>query len=113
MHEFSIAINIIDIVTDAAESQGAKKVNEIELEIGDLSGVVYEAMEMAMESAVSGTWLENTNITITRIKGKAKCSQCGKMFSIDNLFDQCPECGAFNPVIQSGKELKVKSLQVE
>ena len=76
MHEFSIAVNIVDIVTETAEAQGAKQVNEIELEIGELSGVILEAMETAMESATQGTWLESSKIIIHTTKGRGQCRQC-------------------------------------
>lgn len=113
MHEFSIAVGIIDIALEHAESAGAKKVNEIELEIGELSGVIYDAMEMAMESAVKGTLLEGAAITIKKIPGRARCNSCGAEFELQQLFDPCPECGTFNPEIISGKELRVKSLNID
>ncbi len=113
MHEFSIAVNIVDIALENAEKAQARIINEIELEVGDLSGVVYEAMETAMEAAVKGTILENAIILIIKTEGRARCLSCLKEFALDNLFDPCPFCGTFNPDIISGKELKIKSINVD
>lgn len=113
MHEFSIAVNIVDIAVDHAEKANARRVNEVELEIGELSGVVYEAMETAMEAAIKDTLLEGAEVKIIQIAGRGKCCQCGVEFGLTNLFDPCPECGAFNPEVLAGKELRIKSINVD
>jgi hydrogenase nickel incorporation protein HypA/HybF len=113
MHEFSIAVNIVDIAVEHAEKAKAKKVNEVELEIGELSGVVYDAMETAMEAAIKGTVIGGAAIKILRKEGRGRCLECQKEFHIDNLFDPCPHCGAFSPQVISGKELRIKSITVD
>lgn len=113
MHEFSIAVNIVDIAIEHAEKARAKVVTEVELEIGELSGVVYEAMETAMESAIKGTLLDGAIVKITTPEGRARCTACNKAFHLDNLFDPCPYCGTFSPEVISGKELRIKSIIVE
>jgi hydrogenase nickel incorporation protein HypA/HybF len=113
MHEFSIAVNIVDIAIEHAEKANARRVNEVELEIGELSGVVYDAMETAMEAAIKGTLLDGAEVKIIRIGGRGLCSGCGKEFEIANLFDPCPWCGAFNPEVVAGKELRITSINVD
>jgi hydrogenase nickel incorporation protein HypA/HybF len=113
MHEFSIAVNIVDIAIEHAEKANARRVNEVELEIGELSGVIYEAMETAMDFAIKGTLLDGAEVKIIHIAGRGLCSGCGKEFEIENLFDPCPWCGAFNPEVLAGKELRIKSINVD
>lgn len=113
MHEFSIAVSIVDIALEHANKAGAKTVNEVELEIGELSGVVYEAMETAMDAAIKGTLLENARVKILRIPGMGKCLSCNSTFKLFNFFDPCPHCGAFAPEVLSGKELSIKSINVD
>ncbi len=113
MHEFSIAVNIVEIAIEHAEKAHAKTVNEVELEIGELSGVVYDAMETAMEAAIKGTLLDGAKVKIIRTEGRGKCTNCEKEFHIGNLFDRCPHCGAFSPEVLSGKELRIKSINVD
>ena len=50
MHEFSIALNIVDIASKTATDASATKINEVEIEVGILSGVIIEALEFALES---------------------------------------------------------------
>jgi len=113
MHEFSIALNIVDIVTNEALKSEADKVIEVELEIGELSGVIYEAMDFALESAVKNTLMENARIKTVKTPGKAFCNDCQKEFQIHDLFEGCPECGDYNLKIISGKELRVISINIE
>ena len=47
MHEFSIAMNIVDIATDYARKENVSVVKEIEIEVGELAGVVMDALEKA------------------------------------------------------------------
>ena len=113
MHELSIAMSIVEIAEENAKNANTSVINEIELDIGSQSGVVLEALEFAMQSAVQGTMLENADVKINSIPAKAVCVQCQHEFYIEDLFEPCPECG--NPFceITQGKELKVKSLKAE
>lgn len=113
MHELSIAMNIVEIAEENAKMAKATVINEIELDIGSQSGVVIEALEFAMQSAVQGTMLDQAAVKINIIPAQAVCSQCQNKFFIKELFEACPECGnPFCEIIQ-GKELKVKSLKAE
>jgi hydrogenase nickel incorporation protein HypA/HybF len=113
MHELSIAMNIVEIAEENARNANTSVITEIELDIGTQSGVVLEALEFAMQSAVQGTMLEKAEVKINSIPAKGVCSQCRHEFFVEDLFAPCPECGnPFCEIIQ-GKELKVKCLKAE
>ncbi len=112
MHELSIAMNIIEIVSQQARKSNLPVIDEIEIEIGKLSGVEIEALEFVMGIAAHGTILENSRTIITEIPGIARCLVCSKEFITESLFAQCPECKEFNFEILQGQELRVKSLNV-
>jgi len=112
MHELSIAMNIIDIATEQAETNNLSVIDEIEIEIGTLSGVEIDALKFAMEIATKRTILENSKTIITEIPGQAHCLNCSTEFVTDSFFAQCPECKQFNFQIIHGQELRVKSLNV-
>lgn len=112
MHELSIVMSIVDIAQQQAEKAGATKVDEIEIDIGYLSTVEMNAFEFAWSQAVKDTILEGTVKKINRIPGIAKCSDCDATFSIEQLYDACPECGRHLISIVQGKELRVKSMVV-
>ncbi len=113
MHEFSIAMDIVDIATSSARKETATVVKEIEIEIGQLSGVVMEALEFSLEAAVKGTILENARRNLIIVAGRARCTQCFTEYDTDTLFKPCPSCGACAPDVIHGRELRVKSLIVE
>jgi len=113
MHELSIAQNIVEIAEEYALKNNAEIITEIEIEVGEMSGVVVEALEFAMQSATLDTMLSKAKMDIINIKGKVKCLECKTEFFASSLFDVCPKCNSFHTEIISGKELRVKSILVE
>ncbi len=113
MHEFSIAMSIIEIAETEARSANSEKILSMELNIGTMAGIEFYALDTAMEMAVKNTLLENTDIKVNKIQAIARCTDCKNEFDINFITDECPDCGClFNDVI-SGKELKIKSIVVE
>jgi hydrogenase nickel incorporation protein HypA/HybF len=112
MHELSIAKNIVEIASEQAKKNNLTEVDEIEIEVGRLSGVEIEALEFVLEIVTKQTILENSRTIITLIPGLARCLICSKEFGTDSFFSQCPECKGFNFQIIQGQELRVKSLNI-
>jgi hydrogenase nickel incorporation protein HypA/HybF len=113
MHEFSLVQNIIEIVEENARKNQAKRVTEVVLEIGTLSGVEMSALDMAIESLGPGTIMDGAEIKKEIVEALAVCSQCGKEYSPDDYFSLCPKCGSYGAKIIKGKELRVKSITAE
>jgi len=113
MHELSIAVNIVEIAEDSARNANASNITAIELDIGTQSGVVLEALDLAMKSAVKNSMLENAEIRVNSIPAKARCADCGHVFLIEEIYQECPQCAnPFCDVIE-GKELRVKKIIAE
>ncbi len=110
MHEFSIALSIVDIAEKEVLKHKASAVERIELEIGNLSGIEPQALDFAWEIAVNDTVLAEAAKEIHYIKGKAICRDCGKDYDLENIYDACPFCNSYFKEFKSGKELRVKSL---
>jgi len=113
MHELSIVISILDAVEENAKSHKASAVNEIELEVGELSGVEYDALEFAIEHAPKNDLLKNAAFVINKIPGKARCNECNKEFELNDYYTVCPLCNKFEYDIIQGKELKIKSIKID
>jgi len=113
MHEMSIALSIIDLATEQAKKANASKINEIELDIGTLSGVEIEALNFAMELAVKDTMLESSQVRINHIKALSECQECSHQFDASSVINPCPKCNELNTRIVVGQELQVKSLIIE
>ena len=80
MHEMSIALSIIDLATEQAQKENARKIVEIELDIGAVSGVEIEALNFALEMAVKETLLESALVKVNRIEAVSECLECGHHF---------------------------------
>jgi hydrogenase nickel incorporation protein HypA/HybF len=113
VHEFSIAMNIVEIVEAEAAKADASSVKELVLDVGTMSGIEFSALDAALEMAVKNTILEKTEIRVNKIKAEARCTGCQETFEIQQIFDPCPSCGSLYHELLSGKELRVKSLVVD
>ncbi len=112
MHEMSIALNIIDIVSEEALRAEARSINSIEIEIGSISGVEISALELALEAAVKGSSLERTQIKIIPIQATARCTECNSTYTLTTLYEPCPTCSSLKFHVVRGKELQIKSINV-
>ncbi len=112
MHELSIVMGILKIAENETAKAGAKEVEMIELEIGTLAGIEFDALDFVWSAAVKETVLEHAVKRINIIKAKGKCLDCDTTFDILNVYDPCPSCNSFLKGIIQGKELKVKALEV-
>ncbi|MBN2215060.1 MAG: hydrogenase maturation nickel metallochaperone HypA [Bacteroidales bacterium] len=113
MHEFSIALDIVEIAVETAKANNAKTVNEVEIDVGEMSGVIYEALEFALQSAIKGTILENSKFRLNRIKAKAICNKCKHDFEPTDVMSVCTSCGSSDISLVRGKEMKVKSINID
>ncbi len=69
MHELSIAMSIIESVEEEIAAHPAASVERVTVTIGDLSGVVPEALRFAWEPAVRDTRLTGAALRIEEAAG--------------------------------------------
>jgi len=113
MHEMSLAEGILQIVEDAAARQDFKRVTEVRLEIGALSGVEAEALNFCLEVVLKGSVAEGARVVLERAPGRGWCLGCGETVEIQALYDPCPKCGGYQVQATGGTEMRVKDLLVE
>jgi hydrogenase nickel incorporation protein HypA/HybF len=113
MHEFSIAESIIDIAVDTMYKNNGKVLNEIELEIGTASGIEVSALKLALSALLKNSFENHVSVHVIKIKAIAFCTICQKEFETDDPFPFCPGCNTFCSSLKQGKELKVKSIQID
>lgn len=113
MHEFSLAIEVINLAQREAMRNGAETIQEITIEVGELSGVEADAFESALELLVKESILEKADLNIVRTPGKGKCNACNHEFTMSHRMATCPRCQCFPSEISGGEEFKVVSLVVE
>lgn len=110
MHELSLVQGVVEI---CEQHSGGRRVLEVTLEIGSLSGVVPEALEFCFEAVVKGTLLVGARLIIERVPATGFCTVCGVVSKLETYFDPCPCCNAPALELRSGDEMRVKDLEVE
>jgi hydrogenase nickel incorporation protein HypA/HybF len=110
MHEMSITQSVVEICEGHADG---RRVTDVVLLIGELSGVVPDSIEFCFEACSKGTLVEGARLTLEIVPGIGRCPACAQELPIATLYDPCANCGAFGLSIVSGEELRVKELELE
>lgn len=113
MHELGITQSIVEIAEQTARDQGAQKVLSVTIEVGELSGVIPEAVEFCFEACVQETLLEGSRLVIDRIPGLGKCTECRAEFKLDNMTFNCSACGSYAIQRLQGEELNLREVEIE
>ena len=90
MHELAITEGIMNAAVPAAESAGAKKILEIRLKIGELSGVLPEYIQYYFNIISKGTVAEGAKLVSQTIPVQIKCPDCGFEGPINRKKDTVP-----------------------
>ena len=113
MHELSIVESLLDLVLEHAGKAEAEKVVSVNLVVGELSGVVDEAVEFYWDFLTKETIAKDSRIIFRHVPAKLQCRKCGETFLSSEQGYICPKCGEQQVDIIAGRELFVESLEVE
>jgi hydrogenase nickel incorporation protein HypA/HybF len=112
MHELSIAMSIVEMAQEEAETRGVQ-VSAVHLKLGAMSGVVKEALLSCYELACEGTPLAGSRLLVDEIPVLVFCPACRQPRPLNSIqLFACSECGAPTPDIVQGKELEVVALEI-
>lgn len=112
MHELSIAMSIVELAREEAESRGVR-VDAVHLKLGRLAGVVKDALLASYDMAAEGTPLQGSRLVIEEIPIVAFCKRCDAKRPIETQeWFTCPECGSPISEIVEGRELEVCALEL-
>lgn len=113
MHELSIAMSIVEMAQEEAARRGAVQIQAIHLRLGQLSGVVKQALLSSYEMACEATVLQGSQLLIEEIPVEVFCPKCEQPRLVDSIqWFCCPECGTPTPTVLHGKELEVVALEI-
>lgn len=112
MHELSIALSIIDGVTEEAAKRNAQ-VEAVYLRVGRLSGVDKEALRFSYQVASQETSLADSRLEIEDVDVVIHCPVChadrpAKAFPL--LL--CADCGTAADRVVQGDELEIHRLEL-
>jgi hydrogenase nickel incorporation protein HypA/HybF len=112
MHEFSIMQSALEQALGKAREAGARRVHEIRLRVGPLSGVVPEALQIAFEALTVGTPAERAVLKIEDVPARYWCIVCSREFASPKLFAECPNCHCVSRELRTGRELELASMEI-
>lgn len=104
---------MVQDIQQEALRQGFRRVCQVRLEVGRLSGVEVEALRFAFGPATEGTLVEGAHLEIIERPGQGLCESCGREVEIEARFDPCPACGEGFVDVMGGTELRIKDIDVE
>jgi len=113
MHEMAIAQSILDIVINAAEKEGAKKITQINVVAGELRGIVPLQLNFCFDFLAKDTVAEGAYVNVEVTPIQARCRQCEETFVVDNYEYICPKCGSRDVQTVGGVELLVRDIEVD
>ena len=108
MHELSITQTVVTTVTQRMRDA---RVCRIRLEVGQLSGLVPDAVRFCFEMVAAGTTCEGARLEIDEPPGKAVCRTCGAAFETGEVLPLC-DCGSADVEVQGGQELRIREVEV-
>jgi hydrogenase nickel incorporation protein HypA/HybF len=112
MHELSITQNMLDLVVKQARESGAKKIEKINLVIGEMTGVADTCLQFYFNMLSKDTPASGAVLSIKSVPLRVKCRECGNSFEFEEG-SECGKCHSSSLEIISGNELFVDSIEVE
>jgi hydrogenase nickel incorporation protein HypA/HybF len=112
VHEAGLAQTALEVAAEKARERGATRVHRLTLRVGDLSGVVPEALRFALEALSPGTPAEGAAFDIEVVPVECHCVMCDRPFCPADVVYACPACGGISPDVRQGHELELVSLEV-
>ena len=113
MHEMAITRSMLDLVLEEAAKAEARKVTEINVVLGEMSGVVDRCVSFYFDYMSKDTPAEGATLNFRNVPQKARCLNCCNIFSPRDIFWSCDKCQSMELEIIAGNELNVESIEVE
>lgn len=112
MHELSIATAIVARADEFARAEGTETVSAVTVRVGELAGVVPDALSFAFEMAREGTALAGARLVVEQVTAHAYCVPCDQEFPVGMPpFFWCPHCDRPSQDLRSGRELEITGIE--
>ena len=102
MHEMGIAMEIMEIAKAS-----------IPKEVGKLSAIVPDSLRFCFDLVIKGTPLEGAELAIEELPVVARCKDCQTQWTVSEPVFTCKACQSGAIDILSGRELDIKSIEIE
>lgn len=111
MHELGVTQSIFKICMDNIDSD-KKKVEKINLIIGELSGYIPEVIQHYFKYVSRGTPCAGALIEWKIKKAGRECGECGEEIESSEI-EYCPKCLSSKIIINDGRDILVDWIEIE
>jgi hydrogenase nickel incorporation protein HypA/HybF len=113
MHEASIAISLLEMVSELCQQEGYNCIESVRLKVGKAAGIHPDALLFAFDVAKADSIAKQAELIIEYIPLGGFCSDCGSQFeSEERYIYACPACKSSAIKITRGDELQIIDMEV-
>lgn len=113
MHEVSIALSLLEGLSEEAERRDIHRISAVRVRIGVMSAVVKDSLLFAWDLASAGTVAEGSELKIEEVPLAVFCPKCDCERTPNSPASfQCSVCGTFATEIRRGRELDIVAVEV-
>lgn len=113
MHELGIVTYVAKSVTKIAAENNVKKIAEVTLEIGEVSGIVGEYLVDCWNYFRKRyPALTEAKLEYETLSAITYCEECKKEYATVRYGRTCPHCGSGKTYLLTGNECSIKELKV-
>ena len=113
MHEYSITESILSLALENAKEANAERITQVNLVIGDLSGVVADCVRFYFDFISKDTMAHGASLVFDTKPIIVRCHKCDNTFTPKDSDWSCPECRETGMDIIPGRECYMESIEVE
>ena len=113
MHEMSVATNILQTIEQEMNRRPGAKLLAFDVEVGEFSSVVEHSLSFCLEASLADSPWPAAEIRITTETVRARCRGCDSTYTPGRYDFTCHECGQTDFELLSGKEVRLKSLEID
>ncbi len=114
MHELSITQSLLEIALKHAEIAQAKKVNQLNIVMGQMSTIVDESVQFYWDIVAKDSIAEGARLQFERIPTTFHCFHCNTQFTLNGSQDfLCPQCQSAQVQVTGGDEFRLDSIDVD
>lgn len=114
MHELSLCQSLVDILlAEVKKLDKQVRVRQVHVVAGALRQIVPDSMTFAFEFLTKDTPAEEAVLELIVLPVTVCCRDCDWQGEIEEICFQCRACGSTKLDVQAGKELYLKSFEVE
>lgn len=114
MHEMALMGDIFLLIEKDSQEKGIKKIEKVELLVGEISNVMPDALQMAFSVIKEQNphfITENAEMVIHTEAASAECTVCGLAYKPEQKIALCPKCQFPSGKIISGEAFQIISYE--